>query len=82
LSTLSAQRRYILGRTFQHRILRPAHHDDGTGMRPRVRRLHPHLWRCPHLQQPPGASQTATKPRTKTIAHHEDQSGGKGNLPI
>ena len=43
LPALPAQRRYFPGRALQHRLLRPAHHDDGPGAGLPAGRLCPYL---------------------------------------
>ena len=61
-------------KTIQHRLLFPAHPDDGPGNRPEARRVRAHTWRRAPVYEPPGAGGPATGKRTPGAAADENQS--------
>ena len=71
LPTLS---RHVSRCAVQHRKLRPAAADDGSGDGLRGGRVHPHDGRHPPLSEPPRAGETATHARASTAAPNEAES--------
>lgn len=81
-ATLSTQRRYLPGGTFQYSILCIAAADDGASHRSAGRRLYPHTGRRTYLPEPPGTGETPAQPGTAPTTTNEDQSGREKHLRL
>src|SRR5216684_594668 len=79
---LSALRRRVSGRAFQHRVLRAADHDGGAGHRPCSRDLHPHLRRRSFVSQPYRSGPAPAGADAAATSGNADQPGGEGYLRI
>src|SRR5215203_733392 len=80
LPALSAERRRVPGRAVQHRLLRPADHDGGPGLRPPAGRLRPYPGRRPPLREPPGPGAAPAHARAPPPAH--DDPRPRAQVPL
>ena len=72
-ATLSALCRHLPWRAVQHRFVRSAFADDGSGDRIAAGRIHTYHWRYTPLSQPSRPGTSATDTHSAPIADNEDQ---------